>query len=248
MINFSRQKNFKTSNALIFVLVLIFSVLPLLISVILIGDINALGLNQFVAYNSVLWTGNVTTDNLQYLIDTYSMFSLNQSEFIANLNNYVSTDKQIVILSEVTYSSLMVWIVVISLFTFSFLYPIVPILLKKASFDLYVFSISSAIFMLIIFVSGLLPNFDSNLATIWWMLRILLATFVAGIIFFIINWLVNNIIIRSNFAAQYLIAINDSNKEAKFYHHELKNSVEQYKKNKQQKEYVEIEAILTEEK
>ncbi len=212
------QSNNKTTNkweVINLVLITLFLlVVPMILDILFFGEANLFGLNYLVAINGKRW-GLIEKDkNGQVIAQPHNGFGK---------SNFISVSwEPFVFAIAILILCFIVWLILLKF--------------KKIKINYLTFIISTWVLMFSILLTGLLP-YDYS----WTIpVRIIIVVIAYAASFFLLNLLMNKIIVNSKFAEQFAFEIIKEENRNKEYL--SKNLSENFKKRKKQaKEIVEIE-------
>lgn len=216
----------KTKPWWVFVSVLVLVLIPFIIVWVLCGEFNVLDHNWLIAKGQVVWHGTVTTENIELLVNKYSIFySGTQADLLKELGRYLN--KQASITSAKTFFEWPIAVITAGLFIWSVCYPMIFNATKVSGLDIMPFSSSLGMFCFSFILSGVIPVWQPFV--IYIIVRIIIG-FALGIgIYFLCNFAVNKYLAKKDYGYDLILgykAIDAANAPAK---KELKKSVEDYK-------------------
>lgn len=230
----------KTKSWWVFLSVLLLVIVPFIIVWILVGEFNALDQNWLIAKNQTVWHGVVTADNINILLDKYSIFhEAGRTDLERLLNEYLASGKQGAIVSDFAFFNPIILAPLLGLFAWSILYPIIFNATKVSGLDVLPFSVALSTFMLILVLSGLMDVW--NVFTLYFVARIIIAFIGAIIIFMLTNLFVNKFLSTRSYAIDMVFGYKSVDKANEYARDSLKKNVETFKKQKDEDtSYVEL--------
>ena len=236
------QNTCKTKRWWIFLFVSLFVIIPFIIVWLLIGEFNLLEKNWFIAKNASVWHGIVKQENIDFLAKKYQMFYLGGLETLkVHLAQYI--DKSININSAFCFFNNLVLVILGGLILISIFFPILFNKLKINGIDVLPFSCSFAFLMTSIVLTGLIPNWNQNMIALYWIMRILISLIIAMTIFLITNSIINKWLIHSTSAISFLFGYKKQHELDQPTNQLLQRSIDIYKKQSDDKTYIDIESI-----
>lgn len=232
------KKHFKTPAWIISLSVIFFVLLYFIVIFILFGDLDVLNKDWIVPKDGILWKGLITENNYQSLYNTYhTLPNWNQSleQFHQLVGHYYKIITPIVFFNP--------WIIYFCLIglTISLIYPFILKLLKFGNYDILPFSLSCALFCMCFIFTNWIPYFGEQNELWRILLRVVISFIITIISFFIINYFINLIIFKSKNAHLYVNDLISLNKQKRSNDQQLRSLVDNYKSEKNNQEYIDIE-------
>ncbi|MDR0857017.1 MAG: hypothetical protein LBM76_01320 [Mycoplasmataceae bacterium] len=213
--------------------------LAFLFVLMFLGDVNVFNLHWLTPQYGTLWSGKVTDSTANYLWTTepYSNILSSQYGSVAEFKDaYLNKFLKITNNTGAAFLNLNIVYVVIGIFAFSILLPIILLIFKKAGCDMFPFMIAVSVSMTTLIFTGLIP---CNIGVQWiWLCRIAILIVVVAITFFSSNSLFNYFMVRSGNNVNIVNKISNDDQLMKKYDSKLTELVK--KKKSDEITYVDI--------
>ena len=224
----------KTKSWWTFVSVLVLVIIPFLIVLLLVGDVNLLEKNWIIAKNASVWHGTISNDIIPDLVRKYQQFT--NVDLASVLPGMVGESKSID--AYKMFFNPIVLAPLLGLLVWSIVYPMIFNATKVSSLDVLPFSTAAGIFMFSLIISGLIPQWGQQAIAWYWVVRVVIG-FVAAIIFFIIaNVLTNKFLLTRDYGFDMFFGYKTQESQNKVVREELKENIKIFKDS--DKDYVDI--------
>ncbi|AIV03663.1 hypothetical protein MGM1_2900 [Candidatus Malacoplasma girerdii] len=176
----------------------VFILIVFILLTVLIGDINLLGLEYIIPKNGLMWHGLITEQNRNSIYEHYKIYGVTIEQLELNKQNYIWN----VTGNYLFKSEVLAFILPISFGLM--LLPLLGRILKFNNIDTLPLTYGLTIGLIFwIFVPLFLPYFR-NYDIWWWILRLTLTVIVIFIFWFIINYIIRVIMIKTNQTTGYI--------------------------------------------
>ncbi len=229
----------KTKTWWIFLFVFLIVIIPFTMVWLLIGEFNILGMNLLIAKNTCVWHGIIKQDNIDFLAKKYQLFYQGGYETLkAQLENYIN--KNISIDSAFCFFNYYILLILVALILIAIFIPILFSKLKINGIDVFPFSCSFGFLMTGIILTGLMTNWQKNMMSLYWIIRILISLCIGIIFFLITNSIINKWLINSKHAISFLFGYKKQYELDKSVKQQLQNNIDIYQEPNKDKSYIDI--------
>ena len=216
----------KTKTWWIFLFVFLIVIIPFTMVWLLIGEFNILGMNLLIAKNTCVWHGIIKQDNIDFLAKKYQLFYQ---------GGYETLKAQAFFFFFYYILLILVALILIAIFI-----PILFSKLKINGIDVFPFSCSFGFLMTGIILTGLMTNWQKNMMSLYWIIRILISLCIGIIFFLITNSIINKWLINSKHAISFLFGYKKQYELDKSVKQQLQNNIDIYQEPNKDKSYIDI--------
>ncbi|MDR3257178.1 MAG: hypothetical protein LBT17_00075 [Mycoplasmataceae bacterium] len=220
----------------------------LIVTLVLVGDVNLLRQQWLIPNGGKLWGGVLTEANCEWVFSVYKdainhwagPFGDSQAFY-----NYVAShpsdfpDMGVTINAYMTMFDPLILIPTLGTLALSIIIPLIFKIFKLMEIDVLVFSITTAIVFNGLIFTGLIPT---TIGSIWiWIIRIVIVIALAAIGFFSLNALINFCISHNHLLAEQAIKdISNFERERNASHQTINDLTKEYK-DKDKMTYVDVD-------